>query len=90
MAESDRAAVGVDRPVEVERPDGRPAATPAKASLISHRSTSAAGEAVAGEQALRGLGRPQVEGGVRARDDGAADDLGERLEARRAGAASRS
>ena len=64
-------------------------ATPAKASLTSHRSTSAARQAVAGEQALRGLGGPQVQGGVRAGDDRPADDLDQRLEPRGAGAACR-
>ena len=42
-----------------------------------------------GEQALRRLGRPQVQGRVGPGDDRAADDLGERLEPRGAGAACR-
>ena len=54
VAERDRAAVGVHaRGVDAERARWRRAATPANASLISHRSMSAGVRPCAVEQALR-------------------------------------
>ena len=83
MAERDRAAVDVDAlEVDLQRLGGRPATTPAKASLISHRAMSRGLEAVALEQLAGGLGGAQVQRRVGPGDDGAADDLGQRVDAR--------
>ena len=89
MAERDRAAVGVDAlRVDVERADGGQG--DAREGLVDLPQVDVGGaQAVAGEQALRGLGGPQVQGGVRAGDDRPADDLDQRLEPRGAGAARR-
>ena len=87
MAERDRAAVDVDPlGVDLERRGSVATATPANASLISHRSMSAAVRPWrASRRCAASAGRRcSVESGPG--DDRAADDLGERLEARGAGA----
>ena len=80
MAERDRAAVGVDAlRIDIERADG--GERDAREGLVDLPQVDVGGrQAVAGEQALRGLGGPQVQGGVRAGDDRPADDLDQRLE----------
>ena len=89
VAERDRAAVGVHaRRIDVERADGGEG--DARERLVDLPQVDVGGgQAVAGEQALRGLGGPQVQGRVRPGDDRPADDLDQRLEPRGAGAARR-
>ena len=82
MAEGDRAAVDVDLAgVDLQRAGGRHGDAGERLVDLPQVDVLRA-QPLAFEQLARGFRRPQVQGGVGARDDGPPDHLGERLVAR--------